>query len=238
MSIRLRSFVAAALFSGLLAAPLLAAPLLAAEDKAAEPFNGKDLSGWKTKDPASRSTWKVGRAKLVANHPDKIDFAAEGGELVNTEGHGVDIYSNAKFGDARIEVEVMVPKGSNSGIYVHGEYEIQVLDSFGKEKIGAGDMGAIYSASLPKVNASKAPGEWQKYIIEFRAPKFDGAGKKTANAEFVKVELNGKLIHENVVMKGPTPTGVSGKEAAEGPIMFQGDHGPVAYRNLKISPLK
>lgn len=209
-----------------------------AEDKAIEPFNGKDLSGWKTKDPASRSKWKVGTAKLLANHPDKIDFSATGSELVNAEGHGVDIYSEAKFGDHRIEVEVMVPKGSNSGIYVHGEYEIQVLDSYGKDKIGAGDMGAIYSASLPKVNASKAPGEWQKYVIEFRAPKFDADGKKTTSAKFVKVELNGKLIHENIEMKGPTPTGVSGKEAAEGPIMFQGDHGAVAYRNLKITPLE
>jgi hypothetical protein len=217
---------------------LFASPLVRAEEKAKEPFNGKDLSGWKTKEPASRSQWKVGTAKLLANHPDMIDFAAEGSELVNVKKQGVDIYSEAKFGDHRIEVEVMVPKGSNSGIYVHGEYEIQVLDSFGKEKIGGGDMGAIYQASLPKVNASKAPGEWQKYVIEFRAPKFDADGKKTANAKFVKVELNGKLIHENVEMKGVTPTGVTGKEAAEGPIMFQGDHGAVAYRNLKISPLK
>jgi hypothetical protein len=216
----------------------IAAPSLAEDAKPIEPFNGKDLSGWKTKDPASRSQWKVGSAKLLANHPDMIDFAAEGNELVNAKAHGVDIYSEAKFGDARIEVEVMVPKGSNSGIYVQGEYEVQVLDSFGKDKIGAGDMGALYNASLPKVNASKAPGEWQKYVIEFRAPKFDDAGKKIANAKFVKVELNGKLIHENVEMKGPTPTGVSGKEAAEGPIMFQGDHGAVAYRNLKVTPLK
>lgn len=232
MTFVLRSLVAA------LAVAICTTGTVFAEGKALEPFNGKDLSGWKTKEPASRSKWKVGTSKLVANHPDKIDFSASGSELVNTEGHGVDIYSEQKFGDHRIEVEVMVPKGSNSGIYVHGEYEIQVLDSYGKEKIGGGDMGAIYQASLPKVNASKAPGEWQKYVIEFRAPKFDDAGKKTANAKFLKVELNGKLIHENVEMKGPTPTGVSGKEAAEGPIMFQGDHGAVAYRNLKITPLE
>lgn len=232
MTFPIRIFLASAIVA------LFVSPLIRAEEKTYEPFNGKDLSGWKTKDPASKSKWKVGTAKLLANHPDKIDFSAEGSELVNAEAHGVDIYSEAKFGDHRIEVEVMVPKGSNSGVYVHGEYEVQVLDSYGKEKIGGGDMGAIYQASLPKVNASKAPGEWQKYVIEFQAPKFDGEGKKTANAKFLKVELNGKLIHENVEMKGVTPTGVSGKEAAEGPIMFQGDHGAVAYRNLKISPLK
>jgi hypothetical protein len=64
------------------------------------------------------------------------------------------------------------------------------------------------------VNASKAPGEWQKFSIDFRAPKFDADGKKTANAKFVKIELNGQIIHENVEMKGPTPGGLTGKEAA------------------------
>jgi hypothetical protein len=98
-------------------------------------------------------------------------------------------------------------------------------------------MGALYSAAPPKVNASKPPGEWQKFVIEFRAPKFDAAGKKIANAKFVKVVLNDQVLHENVEMKGVTPTGVTGKESATGPLMFQGDHGPVAYRNIKITPL-
>lgn len=115
-----------------------------------------------------------------------------------------------------------------------GEYEVQIYDSFGKKEIGAGDLGSIYSASVARVNAAKAPGEWQRLVIEFEAPKFDGE-KKTADARFVKVTLNGQVIHENVSMKGPTPTGVSGKEAPTGPIMFQGDHGPVAYRNIKIT---
>ena len=141
-------------------------------------------------------------------------------------------------GDAVIEVEVMVAKGQNSGIYVMGEYEVQVLDSFGKEKVGAGDMGGLYGAAAPKVNASKAPGEWQKYVIDYRAPKFDADGKKTSNLKFVKIELNGQVLHENVELKGPTPSGVTGKEAATGPIMFQGDHGLVAYRNLKVTPVK
>ena len=70
----------------------------------------------------------------------------------------------------------MVPKGSNSGIYVMGEYEVQILDSYGKpaDKLTQGDLGALYSAAAPKVNASKKPGEWQKFVIEFQAPKFDG----------------------------------------------------------------
>jgi len=116
-----------------------------------------------------------------------------------------------------------------------GEYEVQVLDSFGRKKVGAGDLGGLYGASAPKVNASKAPGEWQRFVIDFQAPRFEG-NKKTSNAKFARVTLNGETIHENVEMKGPTPSGVTGKEAPTGPIMFQGDHGPVAFRNIKITP--
>jgi hypothetical protein len=202
--------------------------------QAQEPFNGKDLAGWKLKGPEAKSKWKVGKASLDPADPKKF-AVAEGAELVNAAGGGVDLYTEAKFGDAVIELELMVPKGSNSGVYVMGEYEVQVLDSFGKEKMGTGDIGALYGAAPPKLNASKAPGEWQKMVIDFRAPKFGADGKKTANATFVKIELNGQVIQENVEMKGPTPAGVTGKEAATGPLMFQGDHGPVAFRGIKVS---
>ncbi len=205
--------------------------------QAQEPFNGKDLTGWKLKGAAAKSKWKVGKAALDPADPKKL-AVTEGNELVNAAGGGVDLYSEAKHGDALIEVELMVPKQSNSGVYVMGEYEVQVLDSFGKEKMGQGDIGALYGVAAPKVNASKAPGEWQKFVIDFRAPKFDAEGKKTANAKFVKIELNGQVIQENAEMKGPTPAGVTGKEAPTGPIMFQGDHGPVAYRNIRITPVK
>jgi len=102
------------------------------------PFNGKDMAGWRLKGPEERSKWKVGKATLDAADPHKFAFAVGGEELVNTEAHSVDAYTEAKWGDCLIEVEVMVPKGSNSGIYVMGEYEVQVLDSFGKEKVGQG----------------------------------------------------------------------------------------------------
>lgn len=205
--------------------------------QAVEPFNGKDLSGWTLKGPAPKSQWKVGKASLDPAAQNKL-VVGPGDELVNAQGGGVDLYSDAKFGDALIELELMVPKGSNSGVYVMGEYEVQVLDSFGKEKMGTGDIGALYGAAPPRVNASKPPGEWQRLSIDFRAPRFDADGKKTANARFVKIELNGQVIQENVEMKGPTPAGVRGKEAAEGPLMFQGDHGPVAFRGIKITPVK
>jgi hypothetical protein len=221
-----------------LAAVLLGLPSIGAEP--IEPFNGKDLSGWELKEPKERSRWRVGIAEVDPQKTNEIvlNETPEGakGDLVNVQGRGVDLYSTEKFGDAVIEVEVLVPRGANSGIYVMGEYEVQILDSFGRERLGQSDIGALYSAAAPKVNSIKKPGEWNKFVIDFRAPRFDASGAKTANATFVKVTLNGQTLHENVEMKGPTPTGVTGKEAPTGPIMFQGDHGPVAFRNLKITP--
>ena len=172
---------------------------------------------------------------MSTENPRLLVAKAGGSEMINLTGdHGssLDLYSNAKFGDCRIGLEVMVPKGSNSGIYVMGEYEIQVLDSWGRVRMGSGDMGAIYGASPPPVNACKRPGEWQKYVIDFLAPKFDASGRKTENAKFLKVELNGQVLHENLELPGPT-----GGEAATGQLMFQGNHGPVAYRNIIVEPL-
>jgi hypothetical protein len=210
-------------------------PTAGGEEKPIEPINGIDLSGWKTKGEASKSHWTLGKASLKPTDSAQIEVTPGGKELINSAGGGVDLYTEQKFGDMHLELEVMVPRGSNSGIYLMGEYEIQVFDSFGKERPTQQDMGAIYSASVPKLNAAKAPGEWQKYEIDFVAPKFDG-DKRTSPARFLKVVLNGQTIQENVEMKGPTPGGLSGKESATGPLLFQGDHGAVAYRGIKITP--
>jgi hypothetical protein len=213
----------------------------AADPAAIEPFNGKDLSGWMLKDK-KKSHWDV-KMILHVNPDNNMWVAATRGNfppsLVNTEGHSCDIYTAEKFGDIHLELEFMVPKGSNSGIYLMGEYEVQILDSYGKpdDKLAQSDLGALYSAAAPKKNAAKKPGEWQKFVIDFQAPKFEG-GKKTANAKFIKVVLNDVVLHENVEMKQQTPGGLTGKEAATGPLMFQGDHGAVAFRNIKITPRK
>jgi hypothetical protein len=239
-----------ATFAGLVLASVAAlgalVPMLEAGGKggAAMPFNGLDLKGWKFRGSEKKSKWVVGRATLDAKSPNKfavtvIPPQADGGpaprQLINSAGGGVDLYPEQKWGDATIELEFMVPKGSNSGIYVMGEYEVQILDSFGRKKVGPGDLGGLYGASAPRVNASKAPGEWQKFVIEYQAPRFEGT-RKVGNMKFLKVVLNDQLIHENVEMKGPTPSGVTGKEAPTGPLMFQGDHGPVAFRNIRITP--
>jgi len=221
------------------AAVLLCGAALAGDAKPVEPFNGKDLTGWKLRGDPAKSGWKVGKAALDPANPQHLVCGEGGTEMVNeVKGHaqGVDIYTEEKFGDVHIELELLVAKGSNSGVYLMGEYEIQVLDSFGKANPGPGDMGGVYNTKAPTANPCKAPGEWQKFVFDFVAPKFDADGKKTANAKFVKVVLNDQVIHENV--EAPKPTGGElGKEVPAGPLLFQGNHGPVAVRNIKITPL-
>ena len=201
-------------------------------------FDG-ELADWKAVGVKDWSHWKVGKAALNSGNDRQLTVSDGGQAMVNVLGgeHGHDIYSIAKFGDAIIELEVMVPKGSNSGIYVMGEYEIQVLDSYGKKKLGMGDMGAVYGAAAPPINACKPAGEWQTFLIDFRAPRFDKSGKKVKNARLVKVALNGKVLHENLELGKHTPGGVTGREHPIGPLMFQGNHGEVAYRNIYITPL-
>lgn len=212
----------------------------AADDpsKIVQLFNGNDFSGWLCKGGQPEETLKIGTAKLNQNQPREFVVEDGGSELINFKKPGRDFYTEAKFGDGIIEVEFMVPIESNSGVYVMGEYEIQIEDSFGKKKMTYQDVGGIYSVAAARVNAAKAPGQWQKFVIDFRAPKFDSSGKKTANARFVKVTLNGEVIHENVEMTGPTAGGVTGEEHAEGPLMFQGTHGVAAYRNISFAPVQ
>jgi len=205
-------------------------------------FKTSQLDDWIVKGPSNKNKWVVGSAQMNPADPKQL-IARKGGRemanLVSHHGESSDIYSKRKFGDCYIALEVMVPQGANSGIYVMGEYEVQVLDSYGKDpkKLSGGDMGAIYGAQVPKVNASRKPGQWQQYIIEFRAPRFDDKGSKVQNAKFLKVELNGKTLHQDLEMPKQTPGGVIGREAPLGPLMFQGNHGPVAYRNIRIYPM-
>jgi hypothetical protein len=233
-------------FGALLLSLALLAPMRAAEKgKTFNLFNGTDLSGWKMRGDAKKSKWVVGRAALDAKDPAKLAVTpippgADGGpaaRLLVNEAAGVDIFTEAKFGDCTLEAEFMVPKGSNSGLYLMGEYEVQIFDSFGKKKeeLKYGDLGGIYNTAAPKVNAAKAPGEWQKFVIDFQSPRFED-GKKTANAKFLKVVLNDEVIHENIEVKGPTTSSLTGKENPTGPLMIQGDHGPVCFRSIKLTP--
>ena len=228
----------------LAAAPAEPAGGRAADDSTAV-FNGKDLTGWKFRDPAGAKAWKVvADVKLDPADPKKLVAADSGGSssgalLRGPVDHGSDVYTDKEFGDCNLHIEFMVPKGSNSGVYLMGRYEVQVLDSFGKpdNRLGQGDVGAIYSAAKPAKNASKPPGEWQTFDIAFQAPRFDG-GKKTQNAKFVSVKLNGQEIQNNVEVKGGTGGQISNDEKPTGPLLLQGDHGIVAFRNIRVTPAR
>ena len=194
----------------------------------------------------------VGGSSLDPNDPKKLASTDGKGVLLNgKEGKTQNLFSAADLKDVELHVEFMVSKGSNSGVYLMGRYEIQILDSWGVKDPHYSDCGGVYQrwdpkrgkgnegyeGHPPKVNASKAPGEWQTFDIVFRAPKFDASGKKTANARFVKVTHNGQVVHENVEVTGTTRAGAWEDEKPEGPIMLQGDHGPVAFRSLRYRAL-
>lgn len=225
---------------------LVFTPFAGADETAGKAvFNGKDLSGWKlrSKDEKMKDSWQVFSDVQIDKADPKVlagvtsDAKGPGALLRPKVSHrGSDIYTEEEFGDVELSLEFMVPKGSNSGVYLMGRYEVQVLDSFGKpdDKLSQGDVGAIYSAARPSTNAAKAPGEWQTFHIVFQAPRFDASGKKTANAKFVSVKLNGKEIHKDVEVKGPTGGHLYNDEKPKGPILFQGDHGVVAFRNVRV----
>lgn len=171
--------------------------------------------------------------------------------LNGKDGRTDNLATEVQHADIEAHIEFMVSKGSNSGVYFMGRYEIQILDSFGKTNLEHGDCGGIYQrwddkrgkgmegfeGRAPALNASLPAGQWQSFDVLFRAPRFDGAGRKIEDARFIKVLHNGKVVHENQPVGGPTRAAMFGDEKPHGPLMLQGDHGPVAFRNLRIRHL-
>ena len=215
-------------------------------------FNGpSSLSGWQGQDGkplAWISTTGVVWERLLG--PTRLSaLPAQGDRLMNgPNGRVHNIVTSDKFGDVELYVEFLISKGSNSGVYLHGLYEVQILDSYGSsEPMRTSDAGGIYhkwideqgvGGSAPSRNASRRPGEWQSFHIWFRAPRFDGSGKKTENAKFIRVLHNGLSVQDNVEINGPTRAAMNLKEAPLNPIMLQGDHGQVAFRNIYVRPLQ
>lgn len=215
------------------------------KEKWIELMREPNLASWR-KD---RGEWfEAGKAfmnpeneKLIATEPGR-------GVAVNgPTGRTKHLFTVLEHGDCELHVEFMVPNGSNSGVYLMGRYEVQVRDTWGVENPTSSDCGGIYQrwkddkgfeGHAPRVNASLPAGQWQEYDIYFRAPRFDKNGDKTANAKFIKVVHNGQLVQENVEVSGPTRSAAFRDELPLGPLMLQGDHGPVAYRNVRIRPLK
>jgi len=177
-------------------------------------FNGKDLTGWR-----------------LTNEKQKNGFSAKDGVLTNdpaqTEGEHHVSYGNLRtdqeFEDFNLKLEVNVPEGSNSGVYLRGMYEVQVLDSYGKE-LDPHNMGAIYSRIKPTVSAEKPAGTWQTMDI-------------TLCDRHATVILNGVKIIDNQPIYGPTGGALKSDVFTPGPIYLQGDHGKVFYKNLVLTPI-
>jgi hypothetical protein len=230
-------------------ASLLATAALA--ESPAEPLQLTELAAW-----SETGAWAIA-GEVHGSTQEKKWKAIKPGEGIlynGAEGKTINLVSQGEHGDAELEVEFMIPKGSNSGIYLMGRYEVQILDSYGKadNALSVHDCGAIYErwdeskpegsrgyeGTPPATNACSAPGTWQTFAIHFRAPRFDAEGNKTENARFIRVEHNGVVIHENVEVTGPTRGGLAGPEAASAPVWVQGDHGPVAFRKLLVRHTK
>jgi len=237
----------------LLAASAAYPAVLGAEEPAWTDLIGKDAGEevWKT----TLKGWiQADAVELDEKNPRRLKATpGKGGVLVNGKaGRERDLVTKQAFGDVEVELEFLIGKRSNSGVKFQGVYEIQMTDSHGKKKELTGDdCGGVYPrAELrpkyhhidkgmpPKTNAARPVGEWQKLHAIFLSPRFDKDGKKTAHARLVKVTLNGKLIHEGVELKTPTGNNWKKKETASGPLLLQGDHGPVAFRNVRIRPYK
>ncbi len=176
-------------------------------------FNGKDLTGWRLINPKQANGFKVVDGVLV-NDP------------VNPEGQRVNfgnLRTDQEFEDFNLKLEVNVPEHSNSGVYLRGIYEIQVVDSYGND-LDSHNMGGLYSRIKPSQAAEKKGGEWQTMDI-------------TLCKRHVTVILNGKKIIDNQPAYGPTGGAMMADVFKAGPIYLQGDHGTVSYRNMVLTPI-
>ncbi len=166
-------------------------------------FNGKDMTGWHT---------------LGANQ-----WVVENGVLKSPKS-GSNLVSDQKFDDFKLHIEFRYPAGSNSGVYLRGRYEVQIMDSKGKEPL-SDYLGGVYGFIAPREMVAKSPGEWQSYDI-------------TLVGRIVTVAANGKLIINDQEIPGITGGALDSKEGEPGPLQIQGDHGPVELRNIIITPAK
>jgi hypothetical protein len=232
-------------------------------------FNGKDLNGWKPRNPDAPKLWVVcDDVRLDPADPSRLQAIGKGGTadavlLCGGDGRGSDLLTAKDFGDYELQLEFNVPKGSNSGVYNRGLFEIQIFDSFGVKRPAFHDCGALYERAVPPVNHAKAPGDWQSYDIMMKGKRLsltwngqvvyrdkDVRYGTTDRAAFERLtkenagkppELRVKLQEKDgqyvgFFGEGGTRAGLDGPDRP-GPILLQGDHGPVAFRHLRIRPL-
>ncbi|MFA5327912.1 MAG: DUF1080 domain-containing protein [Prolixibacteraceae bacterium] len=203
-------------FSGTKLAPPPAAPDMSSL-KFGEPvtlFNGTDLTGWKLIDETQKNGFSVKDGILVTD-PAQVE-----GQPHISYGN---LRTDQTFEDFNLKLEVNIPEGSNSGVYLRGMYEIQVLDSY-KKPLDSHNMGALYSRITPSASAEKPAGTWQTLDM-------------TLCDRHVTVILNGTKIIDNQPIYGPTGGAMQSDVNAPGPIYLQGDHGKVEYRNIVLTPI-
>ncbi len=178
-------------------------------------LNGKNLKGWELLDPQAVNGWSVVEGVLVNDPVQK-----EGEEHI----HYGNLRTTDSYEDFKLSLEVNVPAGSNSGVYLRGIYEVQVMDSYGKA-LDSHNMGALYSRITPSEAAEKPAGEWQQMDM-------------ILCQRHLTVVLNGKKIIDNQPVEGVTGGAMTSDEFSPGPIYLQGDHGEVSYRNIVLTPVK
>lgn len=192
-------------------APELAAPQSVEWGEAIELFNGKDLEGWHLLDPEQDQFWKAADGVLVNDVSDEGDV-----------GEGTGLITDATFANFKLHLEFKYPKGSNSGIYLRGRHEVQIQDDFGKEPFSRSISG-VYGFIDPTENAARKAGEWQSMDI-------------TLLGRYVTVVLNDTTVIDNQEIAGITGGALDSREGEPGPIFIQGDHGPISFRNIVITP--
>ena len=186
-------------------------------------FDGMTMSRWTHVD-GSPAAWKIDDGAMIVGNQS--------------------IISKQEFGSIQLHLEWATPSTvegdgqgrGNSGVFLMGQYEIQVLDSYENETYADGMAGAVYKQHVPLVNSARRPGAWQTYDIIFHAPRFDAQGNQLAKG-VVTVLYNGVLIQDNVEIQGPTRASVKDTETGKGPVSLQNHRNPVRYRNIWVREL-
>ena len=173
-------------------------------------FNGKDTTGWKLRKPDGHNSWNVADGVLK--------------NTVNQGEHGTDLVTEKKYWNFTVRYDFQVPDGSNSGLYLRGRHEIQILGDYKSGKPTKNGNGAIYNHTAPSEFASKPAGEWQTV-------------EATMIGNKITVVLNGKKIHDQVECNKATGSEIDSKVTEPGPIFLQGDHGTVWFRNMRLKEL-
>ena len=174
-------------------------------------FNGKDLTGWKLRNPAAHNSWSVLPGGILKN-------------TVENGAHGVDLLTERKFWNFTVRYEYMTPDDSNSGFYLRGRQEIQILGDYKAGKADKTCNGSIYNFKAPDKFVTPPGGQWQ-------------TAEATIIGDRITVTLNGVKIQDNVQCDQPTGGEVDRQMNEPGPILLQGDHGTVSFRNIRIKEL-